>query len=550
MSLFFAVISSLSVGAADPCDPPRIRDLGALSMAMTQDKQVAQAFQKAAGACAQDTDACDQARLECSTLLAASLKAQISFDEGAWLRDMLMPYLGQMYVLSRSFGAGPSATDTTCTGEPALLNAAAMRRLAQATKRQAIYDEYPKYAAWVNATYARCREQANVDQQKQLANRSEAERLAAAAAAAKLAEEARQKSEDEARQRAEAQARAQAEAVKKQQQAQEAAQRRAEEDARQRAKADEQARLAQEDAVERAEREKKEAEKKAARAEEERLVRDREAKLAQARQQKSQLVADAKADLERATADAAAKQKAAMVALEEHSPAAGMLATEAANAERSRADAEKRFADAKVKADRIEIDESSERARGSLGLQVEGGYGSLSSSDGAATGPMFGVDAQLHFGFWGTAPADGLASGLEVRINGRFLAQAGGTGAQREIEGRAAVRWFFGRIGLGAAAEYRAFDSTLGTTARSFSGFGLGPALGVAFVDTPTMRVGFNIAWLPLVTNDLLRVVADLEVAWRFLLFGLGGGTLTDPISPAARVGFFVTALAGVRLGW
>ena len=512
-------------------------------MAMTQDRQVAAGLQKAAGVCGADTDACDQARLECGTLLAATLKAQVGFDEGAWLRDLLMPYLGQSYPLSRQFSATPPANDTSCAGDPAALNAAAGRRLAQAAKRQSIFDEYPKFSTWVNSTYTKCREQANVDQQKALSTRSDGEKLAAAALAAKLAEEARQKADDDLRKKAELEAKIKHDA-----------QRKAEEDARNQAKNEAAAKKANEAAADQAEREKNDHEKAIKQAENDRVVAEREGRLNQAKGQKSQMVTDAKTDLQRATDDANAKQKAAARAVDERSPAAALLAGEAATAEKARQAAEQRLADTKVKADRIEIDETSERSRGSLGAQVVIGYGALSNADGTAAGVLLGIQGAAHFGFWGTAPAEGLASGLEVRINAKFLGQVGGTGAQSGFDGRAAVRWFFGRIGLGAAAEYRLFNSTLVNAAlaqspRTFSAFGFGPSFGLAFIDTPNVRVMLNLSWMPIVANDLLRVIADLEVAYRFLVFGIAGGTQTDPVGPA-RVGFFLTGLAGVRLGW
>lgn len=516
--------------ATDPCDPPRIRDTGALTMAMTQDRQVAQAFQKAAAACAKDTEPCDQARLECTTLLAATLKGQVGFDEGAWLRDMLLPYLGQSYTLTTQFTATAQANDISCAGDPTLLTSAATRRLAQAGKRQAIFDEYPKYAAWANAAYAKCRDQAVVDQQKALVTRSEAEKLAAAAAAAKLAEELRQKGVDDARRKTEAEAKLKADAQVK-----------LADEARARAKA-------QAEATDLAEKAKKDAAKQVERAQEDRLVAEREGKLHQARTQKSQIVADAKAELDRATDESNAKHKLAMTALDDRNPASAQLASDAANAEKARAAAAQRLVDAKVKAERIEVDESSERSRGSLGVQGVVGYGSLASTDGTAAGVLLGVQAGVHFGFWGTAPSDGLASGLEVRLNARYLTQAGGTGVQRGFDGRAAVRWFFGRVGVGLAAEYRLFDSTLGTVAHTFSGLGLGPSVGLAIVDTPTLRATFNLAWLPIVANDLFRFIGDLEVAWRFLVFGIAGGAQTDPA--VSRLGFFMTGLVGVRLGW
>ena len=537
MNLLLSVLSVVAgASATDSCDVPRSRDTGALTMAVAQDRQVAAAFQKASAACVKDSESCDQARLECGTLLASTLKLQVGFDEGAWLRDLLMPYLGQTYPITQKFAATAQATDTSCAGETAALAAAAGRRTAQAAKRQTILEEYPKYVTWVNSTFAKCREQAGVDAQKAIANRSEAEKLAAAALAAKLAEEAKQRSDDEVRQKAEAELKAKAELQKK-----------LEDEAKARARAEASAKKTQEDAAEKQKKDQGDAAKRAKQAEDVRLVAEREGRLNQAKTQKSQIVTDAKADLERATDEANAKQKAAMKAVEERSPAAAMLATEAANAEKARAASEQRLADAKVKADRIELDESSERSRGSIGVQGIIGYGTLGSSEGQASGVAIGAQASAHFGFWGTAPADGMASGLEVRLNARYQTQLG-TGVARGFDGRAAVRWFFGRFGVGAAVEYRLFESSLGTSGRTFSALGLGPSVGVAFIDTPSVRVMFNLAWLPVVANDLLRFVGEIEIAYRFLFFGIAGGTQTDPT--AARLGFVVTGLVGVRLCW
>ncbi|MBL9039423.1 MAG: hypothetical protein JNG84_12970, partial [Archangium sp.] len=217
-----------------------------------------------------------------------------------------------------------------------------------------------------------------------------------------------------------------------------------------------------------------------------------------------------------------------------------------------RADAERRLSDAKVKAERIEVDESHERSRGSLSAQGGVGFGVLSSSEGESSGVLLGGQAAGHLGFWGTAPADGMASGLEVRVMGRYLQLVGGTGAQRVAEGRATIRWFFGRVGVGAAGEVRLVDTTLtlNSTPRSFTGFGVGPSLGIALVDTPSTRLIFNASWMPIGSNDLLRVVGDLDLHWKYFCLSLVGGTTTDPTAQPVRVGFFLAVMAGVRFGW
>lgn len=548
MSLVFSVVS-LIAGASEPCELPRIRDTGALSMAITQDRQVAALFQKAAGACTADTKACDQARLECVTLLTATIKGQANFDEGAWLRDMMLPYLGQMYPMSKKMTPTTPASDNSCGGESATLSAAAGRRTAQAAKRQAILDEYPKYAAWVNAAYAKCRDQVVVDQQKAQATQAEAEKVAAAALAAKVAAEAKQRAEIEAKVR------------------QEIAQK-AEEEARQKAKAEAAAKKAKEDAAAQAELEKKkaappaqteaekaEAAKKAKQAEEEKLVRERDARIAQVRAQKVQIVVDAKRELQRAADESNAKHKAAVAALHDRSSAAPSLATEAANAEHARVQAEQKLAEARLKADRIEVDLSSEREWASVSVQGAMGYGTLASTEGQAAGLLLGGQVAGHIGFWRTAPANAMASGLEVRLSARYLTQAGGVGVTQGIDGRAVIRWFFGPFGVGAAAEYRSFSSTLVDSSlrakpHDTVGAGLGLAGGVALVDRPDVRVMVNVAWLPVVSNDVMRVVADFEVAWHYVMFSIAGGSQTDVVNQPIRVGYFLTAQAGVRLGF
>jgi hypothetical protein len=513
----FVVVSAGAARAAE-CEALRVRDTGPLAAAAAQDSAVAASFTRAATACATDSEACDQARLECGALLAAALKAQIAFDDGAWLRDMLLPFQGQGYQVSRVFSATPGATDTSCNGAPALLTQAAARRTQQAARREAILSEYPKYSAWAQGLAAKCKESSAVEQARAAQAKAEAEQAAALAAAAKGAEELKQQQAAQVKARPDAEARARADADAKA---------RAELEARAKAQADAQAAQVAEQqliAKKRAEAEVKaraDAEARAQKEAEARQVAEREAKKQAARQQKEQLLAAAQADEASAEAQAAHRRQSAAEA-----------AAHEEEAEREAAKA--RYAEARRRADGVPIDDSDERSRGSLGLAGGGGVvGTGSTAQGAAGGL-----ALLHLGFWGTAPAQGLASGFEVRLLGRFLVAPG-----RFIDTQATARYFFGPLGVGVSGQMVVPSGPLS--------FGVGPALGITFVDTPSTRVQFNAAWHPIGTSvDLARTVGDLELSWKLLLLDFSGGASSASVNGATQVSWWVGGFVGVRFHW
>ncbi|MEW5743792.1 MAG: hypothetical protein AB1938_33075, partial [Myxococcota bacterium] len=213
----FLVTLSLSVAtaasAADVCEAPRNRDTAPLATAAAQDKVVANTFEKTAATCAERGPACDQARLECGALVSSIVQKQVGFDDGLWLRDMLLPYQGKSYVLTRSFGAVPLASDASCNVDVATLNAAALRRTKQATRRDNLLAEYQLYVKWTQDQLAQCRARVAADEKRAAEAKAESERVAAAAAAAAAtaaaAAAAKRAQEDEARRRAEEAARAQ-----------------------------------------------------------------------------------------------------------------------------------------------------------------------------------------------------------------------------------------------------------------------------------------------------------------------------------------------------
>lgn len=533
---FLAAFVSLSAFAADPCESPRVRDLAPLVQGVTQDRALAQAFTDAAAACDSFSAACDTAREKCSTALGDTLKAQATLDDGWWLRDMMLSYLGQTYAPGKSLAPGTPPQDVSCQVDAKELAAAGQRRAAQAERRQAILNEYPKYARWANEVYGRCHESAVAEEARAAAAKAEAEKLAAAAATARAAEESRKAAELARQKAAEDEARKQRDAQEEQAKKAKAAQ---EEQSRQQKQALEDARKkAEEDAKKNADAQDKAArarEEKARRDSEEQIVKDREAKKAAIRKQKEQELAQAEIDARNEEEAAEARRKqVALSAVEQ----------EAADKEAARKRAEAR----KAKAQGIEVPDDDERSRGALAFMGGAGYGQLQGDEGHESGVFAGGQLIAHLGFWGTAPAAGMATGLEFRAVGRYDQVVTGPSI-REITGNVSIRYFTGPLGIGIAGEYRRFDTTLGGVARTANLVAGGPTLGIQMVDNPRERISLNALWLPVgQTIDLRRVVGDLEISHEVITVDITGGLLSDPANPT-RFGWMAMGLIGVRLG-
>lgn len=599
------LLVSLTLHAGAPCEALRVRDTAPLLTATAQDKVMALAFTKAAGVCAERGEACDQARLECTALLKATIEKQTGFDDGAWLRDMLLPYLGASYPMTRTFGPAAPAADTSCNVDLETLSASAQRRNAQASRREALNQEYAGYTKWAQGQLQRCREQQAVDDAKAAAAKAEADRIAAATAAsaaaaaatATAAEELRKKQAAEAaaaekarqetkqreeqaaadrekeRRAAEDRARAQEQARKdelaaaekrRQEDKEEAARLRKEaeekadrekKEALQRAErekaealeraeqekreAREQAEKEKREAKEQAEREKEEAERKAREFEERRLIDERNTRVTEQRALKARIVKDAEDALELAKHEEIVKKQAALAAVE-HTPTTSQDAVAAAaQAEAARIDAEKKLVEAKQKAEGIIIDDSFERSRGSVFI-AGGGAANLG-------GFGLGVLGGAHFGFWGDAPSEGMASGLELRLWGRYSGQVAGTPAAT-FDAQLLGRYFFGPFGVGLGGN-------LGLSGNAFSTLAVsaGPSIGLMFLDTPTWRVGMNGTWLPVGLGiDVTRFNADMEVSWRFLTVQFHGGSLGSVQAADGPTQLFwsVGAFVGVRGSW
>ncbi|MBE2252284.1 MAG: hypothetical protein IAE78_22310 [Myxococcus sp.] len=602
--------------AQQPCEVPRLRDLAPLSAAIALDKAMAQTFLKASQACQMSqSDGCDAARLECANQLASTLKAQVGLDDGAWLRDMLLPYGGLSYPPTRQFQPGAMAMDTACNGDANQLMAASSRRSLQAARRQAIVDEYPRYTSWVQDQARACKERAAVDEARRAQERADAERLAAIAVTAKTAEEARQAREAELRRKAEAEAKAREEALREAERKQKEAQERAEKDKRTAAEraqdekeaAEKKAKEEREAAERRAEEAREAAEKKAKeekeaaeeRAEQERkrqeakeeadreraekaqreAKEEREAAARKAQDEKEAAERKAKEEIERAKAEAEQKAREAeelrlVTAREERKLAlrnqkssllaqadeadkrvaeiSGMTFTaeqaqQAAQLSNEKVQAAERSKTLRAQAAEIIIDDSDERSRGSLGAMIGGG----ASTWPGTTSAVLGGQALFHLGFWGTAPSEGLASGFEVRVLGRFLTTVG-AGSVQQAEGVATARYFFGRFGIGAAMEVRWNKPLMDATAVNV---GFGPSVGITFVDTPKTRVMLNASWLPLTQlgfQNPYRTTGDLEISHEFLTFSVAGGLQTQPVSPTSGtiLAWYLGAFGGVRLKW
>ncbi len=529
-----------------PCEVPRLRDVAPLSAAIAQDKAMAQSFLKTSQACQMaESDSCDATRLECGAQLASTLKLQVGLDDGAWLRDMLLPYGGLIYPPTRQFQAGAMAMDTACNGDTNQLMSASSRRSLQAARRQAILDEYPRYTLWVNDQAKACKDRTAADEARQAQDRADAERLAAVALAAKGAEELRQareaelkrKAEDEAKARAEALERAEKEkrtAAERAKDEKEAAEQKAKEE---RAATEQRAKEEKETAEEKAEKDRKRLEKKeeeAREAQELQLVTAREQRKLALTTQKQKLTAQAEEAERRVT------EIAGMTFTAEQAQTAAQLNTE-------KLQAAERAKTLRAQAAEIIIDDTDERSRGALGIM---GGGGATTWPGTVSGAL-GGQALFHLGFWGTAPTEGLASGLEVRVLGRFLSTIG-TASVQQAEGVASARYFFGRVGVGAAMEVRWSKPTMDS---SVVNIGFGPTIGIAFVDTPGTRVMLNASWLPLTQLGFQsphRTMGDLEISHEFLIFNIAGGLQTQPVSPTSGtiLAWYFGAFAGVRLRW
>lgn len=543
------LVSLAQAGSATQCDAPRTHDTAALAAAIAQDKVMGQTFLKAAGACGVPGDACTAARTECAAILTSTAQKQVGFDEGIWLRDMLLPYQGAYYPMSRTFGAAQVANDGSCNVEVSVLNAAGQRRSAQAIRRDGLLQEYALYTKWAAGQQQQCRDKLALVAGQNEAARLEAERAAAAtaAAAATVAAASAAKAAEEKKARDAADAAA-AEAKRK-----EEADRLAKEEAlrqeEQRRKDIEDAEKRRQDEKEAEEKkiaeEREAAEKKAREDEENKLVAARDTRVAQARAEKKKLVADAETQLEKARAEEAVKKQAAVDAVSSSPAIAAAAVAEAADAEKARIAAEKNLVNAKEKAAAIEIDDAYERGVASVFLN--GGFGAVDGGSGMAGGALLGA----HFGIWGTAPSEGMASGVEFRVWARYLAQINPALAPESdhtsIDVLLTGRYYFGHLALGLAGELRFMQPAFGTLRA-----GVGPTLAAAFIDNKDTRVVLAVNYVPIGNQmDPVRLIGDFEVGYKLLSIHVLGGSMTRQLADGTtQIGWQLGGYLGLRYSW
>ncbi len=560
-------LSSFSALAVGPCASPRIKEVKSLELSAAQDKKMGQVFQSTARACAESAIACNEARRACVTELTNTLSAQASFDEGRWLRDMLLPYLGQTYAAQAMPQSVAPAMESGCPNAANELNAYAQKRMEQALRRQALMAEYGRYTEWANSLFTQCNAQPaaqtappNVPvpvaapvsvEQKVLAEATarEAQRLEAAeidkqsaAKAGRVQAEAAQKAAQKSVEVSAAQA-----ALAKQQAL----------DAQVAAFRQESASQAQalqrerEERAFRAEQLKKEAaatkaaQEKEASLAAERARQEAEAQAVKEREQRKATVKAEKAKLSRESELALAQAESTRAAA-----AVAPSSEESQKATQKSEEMKKRAQALKEQSDELTVDDADERARGSLAVAAGLGYAQLASTEGEFTGLQLGAIALGHLGFWGTAPAEGLASGFEVRALGRFLQSVSANAQVRTLEGVLTARYFIGRLGFGLAGEYRLLSTRIGGVEREQVNPGIGASLGLALADTPSSRISFNVHALPFLNGGFIRTLADVELSSKNFWISVCGGGVVEATGVDPRKGWQASVFAGVRLPW
>lgn len=525
--------------AADPCVKPAARPTQALQEAIAQDDAMAAAFDAAALACTNPGQACDDARLKCGNLLTNTLQKQVTFDEGMWLRDMLLAYGGQQYKMTAPIPVGTPLTDVSCNADGVTLKAASQRRVTQANRRRLILSEYPKWSLWQQQSFQTCQATAAADAARAAEQAANAAKLLAAAEAAKQAEQLRQ---EQARQKLEAEQKAKEDAMRAKAKAEEEARDRAEQAAREKREAEEKAKRERETAAERQQREAEERAEAQKRAQEEAAEKARREKEAA---EEARIVAareNAKLTAEQRQAALLEKEKAREQDAE--AAAAAQLAALEAAEEKRRLEAKKAIDEAG------KVDRSDERQNGSIGVHVMGGIFGI-----GPIGGMIGGQLRIHQGFWATAPAHGLSSGVELRGSALLMQSVGGSAFAQVISLQPELRYWFGRLALGAAFEYQLLttqpDPASARHAQSI--LGLGPTLSLAAVDEPSGRFLITVRYMPAIVpaNQFERVTGEFEIGYSYFSAAVQGGLIKDTVDSAApRLGWFVGLGLGARLFW
>lgn len=502
--LTLAASSAFAAAAADPCDQPRPRDIAPLMKAVQEDEAMANEFEATAAACATVSAACDAEIAKCQPLLTATLQRQVQLDDGTYLRDMLLPFLGQKYLISAGIPTGTVTNDVSCNADAASLKAAATRRKQQAQKRRDIMNEYPKWAQWAFQLSQKCKSEAALAKQQQETAAATAAASAAAAAAAAAAE------------------------TKKQEEA-----RKAQELAQEKAAADQKAK---EDAL----RAQEDAKKK----QQEQLV-DQQQRAKDEQQRKAEEAEKAKKAAEEAAIAAAAAKEATRLVNEREGKkaAAEKKALEMEDAEDAR-----HAAAVKAIADVRGYDRSDERLKGSFGAMVHGMWLQQGNHPGNTGSLLMGGVVNARYGFWGLAPPDGMAWGLELRAAARFDGEVVGNQGFNLVSVQPDFRYFFARFGAGVAFEWRRLFANPGQLTGAPNDFALGPQVAVAIVDSPTARFIVGLKWLPVLSWDLARLTGEIEIAYKWFYATLTAGSMVVPTDSTKAIGWFAGGGLGARV--
>jgi hypothetical protein len=571
-TVLFAVMAMTLSGtralAAGSCAPPRIKEVKSLELSAAQDRKMGQVFQSTARACSESLGACSEARRACITELTNTLSAQATFDEGRWMRDMLLPYLGQRYAPIAMPESVAPVMESGCPASASELNLQGQKRAEQALRRQALVAEYGRYTEWANALFGQCSAQPSVTQTPSpnvpvlppAPVAPEQKALAEAAARESQQLEAAEKDKQSAAKAGRLQAEA----------AQQAAQKNVEISAAQAAMAKQQALDAQvaafkQESASQAQALQREREERAFRAEQmkkeaaaAKAAQDREASLAaeRARQDAQEQAVREREQRKAATkAEKAKLSRQVEVALAQaestSAAAAGASSPEEREAALQKSEEMKKRAQAlKEQSDELTVDDADERARGSVAVAVGLGYAQLSAAEGEFAGLQLGAIALAHLGFWGTAPAEGLASGFEMRALGRFLQSISASDKVRTLEGVLTARYFIGRLGFGLAGEYRLLSTRIGGVEREQANPGIGASLGLALADTPSSRISFNLHALPFLNGGFIRTLADIELSSKNFWISACGGGVVESTGVDPRKGWQASVFAGARLPW
>jgi hypothetical protein len=218
------------------------------------------------------------------------------------------------------------------------------------------------------------------------------------------------------------------------------------------------------------------------------------------------------------------------------------------------------------------IDRSDERLRGNLALHAVGGISLLNGAAGGALGAHF----RARFGIWALAPADGMASGAEIKLVATLLGMPGTAPSLFQFEGGGEVRAWYRRISLGLSASYDYLGTTLASddgtgtlvpvpcpsppgaavTCAGASSFALGPSVNLAIVDNPNHQFLVGVRWIPTFQGDLLRFASEFEIAFEWFSMTLITGLKQDARAVDAvgttvpRLGFWAVLGVGGRLKW